>query len=430
MKKIITLILTIAVTSALRAQTPRPADPQSEPIAITNGTIHVGNGEIIENGTVLFNEGKITSVTTGSNADLSGYRTIDASGKHVYPSLLMPSIRIGLEDISAVRPTVDFEEVGDLTPNVRTQIAFNTDSDLLPTFRFNGILVAQVAPQDGLVTGTSSIMMLDGWNWEDATLKKDDAVHVEWPAKSYGPRWWLGETDRRPNDNYEDQVNSIIDLIKDSKAYAAMDNVPKQNLKLEAMKGVISGDQSLFVQANRAEQIIEAITRLKEVGVPKVVLVGGEDVYYAKDLLIEHNIPVVLDNVHRRPAREDEDVDFPYRLPGLLADEGIKVSLRHSGMLSRGRNLPFYAGTAVAYGVDREEALKMITLNTAEILGVDDILGTIEEGKDATLVISEGDILDMRTSMITEAFIQGRNVIIEGKQQVLFERFKEKYQEE
>jgi imidazolonepropionase-like amidohydrolase len=425
MKKLL-IIFIICFGFGLNAQPPKPADPQSGPIVIKNVTIHIGNGQIIEKGYVAFDQGKITLVGTGSFPEVDNQQVIEGNGQHVYPGLIMPATRLGLEDIAAVRATLDYQEVGSITPHVRSQVAFNTDAEILPTYRFNGILVAQSSPSGGLVSGTSSVMMLDAWNWEDATLKKDDAVHIDWPSKTFGPRWWRGETERRPNINYESQVNSILELIDQARSYHNGDR-SSINLKLEAMKGVLNGDQNVFVYADNASSIIEAISSLKEKGLNKIVLVGGEDAFYVKEFIAQHNVPVVLDNIHRQPAREEEPVDFPYQLPALLTEAGVKVSLRHDGMLSRGRNLPFYAGTAAAYGAGKEEALKMITSNAADILGVGDRLGTIEKGKDATLLLVEGDLLDMRGSVITNAFIQGRDVQVDGKQQVLYERYKEKY---
>jgi imidazolonepropionase-like amidohydrolase len=426
MKNIYTYItLSICALSVL-AQTPKPAGLQTSPIAITNATIHVGNGEVINNGTVLLVAGKIQSVGSGNIELPEGTEIIVADGKHVYPGLIMPTTRLGLEEVGAVRATRDYQEVGSITPNVRSQIAFNTDSEILPTYRFNGILTAQVAPSGGFVTGTSSIMMLDGWNWEDATYVKDDAIHINWPSKTFGPRWWRGETARRDNDNYDDQVKMITDLFDDAKAYhsGAKEEI---NLKLEAVKGVLDGTQKVFVYADAASSIVAAVTTLNELGIDQIVIVGGEDTYYVRNLLAERDVPVILDNIHRRPARDDEPIDWPYRLPGLLQEAGVKVALRHSGMLARGRNLPFYAGTVAAYGVSEEEALAMVSSNTADILGVGDKLGTLEQGKDATLIISSGNILDMSTSIVEKAFIQGRDVEIEGKQQVLYERYMEKY---
>ena len=428
MKRILVILYTLCAGLMALAQPPKPADPQSGPIAITNVTIHVGNGQVITNGFVSFSDGKITEIGMGSPQSITGVEVIDGMGEHLYPGLIMPSIRIGLEDISAVRATRDFQEVGAIVPHVRSQVAFNTDSEMLPTYRHNGILTAQVAPSGGFVAGTSSVMMLDAWNWEDATYEKDDSVHINWPQKSFGPRWWRGETERRPNKNYQDQVNAIISLFDEAKAYFDGNSDPV-NLKLEAMRGVIEGVQSVWVYADDATSIIEAITSLKEKEIKNIVLVGCRDAYYVKELLVDNNIPVVLDNIHRRPSREEEPVDWPYQLPGLLTEAGIKVSLRHNGMLARGRNLAFYAGTAAAYGMDKEDALKMITSNTASALGIGDRLGTLEVGKDATLILVKGDILDMRSSILRKAFIQGRDVSIDGKQQELYKRFKEKYTE-
>lgn len=429
MKKTLMIIL-VLISTASWAQVPKPAEPQRKPIAIMNATIHVGNGDVIENGLITFERGKIKNVgeTDRIRLDRRAYDIIDVEGKHVYPGFILPSSRLGLEDIGAVRATRDYDEVGTITPNVRSQIAYNTDSEMIPTFRFNGIALAQVTPDGGLITGTSSIMMLDGWNWEDATYQKDDAIHVDWPSKTLGPRWWKGETERRPNKKYEDQVDAIIQTFKDAKAYHEGAR-PETNLKLQALEGVLKGDQRVFLEANRARQIVAGISKLKELGIEKIVLVGGRDAYYVRDFLKKHDIPVILDNIHRMPSRSEEPVDFPFRLPSLLQDAGIKVALRHVGMLSRGRNLVFYAGTAATYGLTREEALQLITRNPAEIMGIDDRTGTLEANKDANLFISDGDVLDMKENKITHLFIQGRNVELEGKQQQLYKRFKEKYTE-
>lgn len=430
MKKILTTILSLLAAVLAFAQVPAPARPQENPVAIVNATIHIGNGDVIENGIITFVEGKIEAVAeaTAIRVDLGDYEQVDASGKHVYPGFILASTNLGLEEVSAVRATNDDREVGAITPNVRSQIAYNTDSELIPTFRYNGILLAQIAPQGGYITGTSSIMKLDGWNWEDATYVKDDAVHINWPSKTYGARWWLGETERRKNENYNEQVEEIVSTITAAKSYFTMSN-QKKNLKLEAMKGVLEGTQSLFVYADRAEELIASVSTLKDLDIEKVVIVGGRDAYYVREMLVEYDVAVVLDNVHRMPSRPEEPVDFPFQMPGLLAEAGVTVALRHNGMLSRGRNLPFYAGTAAAYSAEKEEALQMITLNPARILGIDDRAGSLEEGKDANILISEGDILDMKSSIITDAYIMGMKLNLDGKQQKLYKRYKEKYAE-
>lgn len=406
------------------AQIPAPAAPQTEPIAIVNGTAHIGNGEVIENAVILLENGKIISVSD-DDSDLQGYRRLDASGKHIYPGLISPVIALGLVEVEAVRATLDEREVGDFNPHIRSIIAYNTDSEAIPTMKFTGIQIAQITSRGGRVTGTSSIVQLDAWNWEDAIYKNNDGVHVNWPALSFGPRWWKGETERRENENYQEQVDELIGFIQDARSYHELQPEEK-NLKLEAMKEVFTGDKQLFVSANRTEQIIEAIQSLKELEIANMVLVGGADAWYVKDLLKENNIPVLLTDVHRTPNRTEDDVDLPYRLPAILHNEGILVGLTYRDIRSA-RNLPFYAGTAAAYGVDKEEALAMITSNTAKILGIADKTGTLEAGKDANLVISSGDLLDMRTNNIEYSFIQGREVDLTALQQRLYQKYKDKY---
>lgn len=427
MIKYIKTILLALTAIAVQAQVPQPADAQSEPIAIVNATAHLGNGQVIQDAVIAFEQGKLTLVADASTRpDLSGHRVIEADGKHVYPGFILPKSTLGLVDINAVRPTRDFSEVGDYTPHVRSLIAYNTDSELIAALRFNGILLAQSTPTGGRISGTSSIMMLEGWNWEDAAYHADDGIHVSWPALSFRARWWLGETGRRKNDRYAEQVKELLTFLRDAKAYAEKPTTRK-NLLLEATRSLFTGEKQLFVEANNAAVIVEAIGSLKETGVQKIVLVGGQDAWRVKDLLVQENIPVLLNEVHSRPNRDDEDIDLHFRMPGILTEAGIKVGLMYRGLQSS-RNLPFFAGSAAAYGMDREEALKLITSNTAEILGIDDRSGTLEVGKDAILFISQGDALDMRTSKIEMAFIQGKVLELEGKQQVLYNRFKEKYE--
>ncbi|MEQ9306846.1 MAG: amidohydrolase, partial [Marinoscillum sp.] len=297
------------------AQVPAPADAQSEPIAIMNGTAHLGNGEVIENSIITFADGKIQTVAdaTTVRVDLTGYKQIDASGKHVYPGLILPMTNLGLEEVSAVRATVDDNETGSINPNVRSAIAYNTDSEIIPTMKFNGIQIAQVAPRGGRIPGTSSIMQLDAWNWEDALYKLDDGVHLNWPSVSFGPRWWRGETERRVNEDYDDQVEEVVQLLKDTKSY--MDAGPdKTNLKLEAMVPVLTGEKQLFVDADQPNEIIEAIQTLKEAGVPSIVLTSASGVWYVRDLVKEQNIPVLLADVHRIPDSKSDDYDMPYKL--------------------------------------------------------------------------------------------------------------------
>ena len=430
MKKLLTIIAALTAVAGY-GQNPAPAKPQTKTIALMGGTVHIGNGQVIPNGVVLFSKGLITNVVDGTlvRLDLSNVETIDVSGKHVYPGIISPAATVGLEEIEAVRATVDKQEVGVLNPNVRSLIAYNTDSEIIPTIRNNGVLLTQAIPQGGTVSGSSSVMMADGWNWADAVLKKDDGIWVNWPV--YFSRQFNFEdftTVIKKNEKRDEAIAALQATFADAKAYAAIANPSPVNLKLESMRGLFSGKQNLYVRADYAKDLIEAVTFAKAMGIPKVVLVGGEEANRAVTFLKENNVPVILSALHRLPNREDEDVDLPYRMPGILQKAGILVSLSYADEWWRTRNLPFQAGTAVGFGVtDREEALKMITSNTAKIMGIDNLVGTLEKGKQATLFVSAGDALDMRTNKIEQVFIQGRNVNLDDRHKRLYEIYKAKY---
>jgi imidazolonepropionase-like amidohydrolase len=415
------------------SQVPEPVNNQRESIVLINGTIHVGNGNVIENGAIAFENGKITYVGNNfSKSQFSSYKIIDVDNKEVYPGLIIPNSRVGLEDISAVRATVDHTELGDINSNIRSLIAYNTDSEMISTFRFNGVLLAQVTPSGGLITGNSSIMMLEGWNWEDAVYKADEGIHINWPRKFFPPNPWRGSTEFTENPNYKSVINLLDKFLIDSRIYYNK-NPETINLKLEAMKNVYRGTKKIYLHVETRDQIIESVQLLKKRGIDNLVLVGVSDAYYALDFIKENNLPVLLDNLHRVPSRNHEDVDLPYKLPYILHREGILVGLTAGSgrrvSLHGNRNLPFLAGTASAYGLGKEDALKMVTLNTSKILGIDKITGSLEEGKDANIVVSSGDILDMKSSKVELAFITGRKINLDGKQQVLYDRFKRKYSE-
>ena len=423
---IIILLLTLAIQA--NAQVPVPASKQTKPVALTNGTAHLGNGQVIENAVITFDSGKLTNVADGKmiRMDMARYDVIDLKGQHVYPGLILPYTEVGLQEISAVRATRDYSETGSFNPHVRAIIAYNTDSEITPTFRSNGILLAQIASQNGILAGSSSIVQLDAWNWEDAIVREDDGIYLNWARMMNAPSRWNPTVKVEKNKNYEKFYTELGRNFKE--AYAYYQTKPtKTNVKLEAMKGLFDGTKNLYLAVDQAKAIVEAINFAQYNHVKNIVLVGGRESWLVKDFIKENEIPVLLNTVHRLPSREEADVDMPFKLPGLLTKEGIPVGLYHSGMLANARNLPFLAGTAAAHGMDKEEALMLITSNTADIMGIADRVGTLEVGKDATLVVSEGDLLDMRTSKVTHAFIEGRKIDLNDKQKALYHKFKEKY---
>lgn len=428
-KGLLIVLISVYHFTIFAQSVPTPAKSQSKPILLTGGVAHLGNGKVIENSSIGFENGKITLIESGtSNIDQSKYEVIDVKGKHIYPGFIAPNTTLGLGEIGAVRATNDFNEVGAINPNVRSIISYNADSRVTPTVRSNGVLLAQITPQGGILTGSSSIVELDAWNWEDAAYKMDDAIHLNWPRLIIKKGWWAEDEPNERNDKYLKAISDIEQLFDEAKAYAEINHTEK-NLRLEAMKGLFDGSKQLFIQANYIKEILSAIDFANKYKV-KMVLVGGDDAWMVTDELKKNNIPVVLGEVHALPGRREDDIDLPYKLPAILQKEGILYCLSGAGRNWEQRNLMFQAGTAAGYGLTKEEALMSITSNTAKILGINDRVGTLEKGKDATLFISEGDALDMKTSIIQIAFIRGKQIDLGNKQKDLYKKFASKYGQE
>ena len=429
MKYKILPILTL-LASAVAAQVPAPAPPQGRPVLLTGATLHVGNGTVIEQAAVAFDQGKITYAGPAAGAPAANGEKIDVSGQHIYPGLIQPNTQLGLKEVESVRATLDEREVGQLNPNVRTLVAYNTDSDVLPTIRANGVLLVQVTPQGGTISGQSSVMQLDAWNWEDAVLKADDGLHLSWPAII--PASSPGMADPNAADlarAREKLVQDLAVLFQEAAAYGK-GSFSRQNFKLAAMQGLFDGSKKLYLHAHNAKEIIEGLRFAQKAGVKSMVLVGGRDAWRITGFLRDNQIPVILSGVHALPGYAGDDTDLPYKTPYLLQQAGILYGLDYSASLHGTRNLPFIAGTAVAHGLTKEQALMAITANTARILGIDAQVGTLEAGKQATLVVSTGDLLDMRSNNVTHAFIQGRKINLTDKQKYLYQKFKEKYEAE
>ena len=423
-------IIILAIGLVANAQQ-TPANKQTKSILILNGTAHLGNGKVIENSAIGFKDGKITLVADARLIRLANGAydiTIDASGKQVYPGFIAPNSTIGLVEIDAVKASDDESEIGEINPHIRSLIAYDANSKVVEAARPNGILMAQITPRGGTISGTSSIVQLDAWNWKDAVLKENDGIHLNFPSTITRTGWWAEPGGLEPNKEYLKQVEEINAFISNSKAYSA-DSSKERNLIFESMKGLFDGSQTLFIHADEEKQIIDAINLAKVNGIKKMVIVGGFNAYKSADLLLKNNVAVLLRNTHDMPESDDQDVNLPYKMAKILIDKGVLVGLENSGDMERMkiRNLPFLAGTCAAFGLDKEQALELITSNTAKILGIDNQCGTLEQGKDATLFISEGDALDMRTNKLTHAFIQGRMISLETHQTQLYEKYKEKY---
>ena len=427
---IFTVLLSLHLTTEVFSQNPAPAQSQTRPIVLTGATIHIGNGQIIENGVVAFDKGIITqvgavgSVQAGSNAE-----TIDVKGKHIFPGIIALNTTIGLQEIASVKATLDYNEVGQINPHIRALVAYNTDSEVIPTLRGNGILLSQAVPQGGLISGSSSVFYTDGWNWEDAVLKTDDGIWLNWPpflASSFNNEDFTSSVKR--NEKRQEVIDQIRLTFSDAKAYTENPGTGPVNLRLAAMKPLFTGTANLYVRAKYAKDIIESTRLFKDLGVKKIVIVGGDESYKVAAFLRENAIPVVLNSTHRLPEGTDENVYLPYELPGLLHKAGVKVAISYEDQWWRTRNVGFLAGTAAGFAdISPEDALQFVTRNPAEILGVGNVVGTIEKGKQASFVVSAGDILEMRGNNISMIFIKGGKVNTDDKQKRLYEKYKMKY---
>ncbi|MFB9051899.1 amidohydrolase [Formosa undariae] len=423
--KIIVLVGLLCGSFSWAQQTPAPA--QKEAIVIEGATAHLGNGKIIENSLIMFEGGTLTFVGDAKMKIARKGKKIDGTGKHVYPGFIAPTKALGLTEINAVRASKDEDEIGEFIPHVRSLIAYNAESKVVESMRPNGVLIAQITPQGGEISGTSSIVQLDAWNWEDAAVKVDDGIHLHWPNSF---RYNRAASAYKPNENYQKEITKIRSFIQNSKAYG--ETVSKEeNAPFKAMQGLFNGSQNLYVYANGEKEIIDAITLAKHENIKNIVLVGGYEAYKITDFLKQNSIPVLVQATHSRPKSEDEDYDLPYKLPKLLSDAGLLVGIQNADSENfQTRNLPFYAGQVAGQGLDKEVALSLITGNTAKILGIADTYGTLETGKSATLFISEGDALDMRTNVLIKAFIDGRDISLESHQTELWKRYMGKYESE
>ena len=420
---IVIALLTGFYQTGLAQQTPAPA--QTETISITGATAHIGDGTVVENCTLIFEQGKITAL--GANIAPKG-KVIDASGKHLYPGFIAPGKSLGLIEVNAVRASNDQDEIGGIIPHVRSLIAYNAESKVVESMRPNGVLLGQATPKGGRISGTSSIVQFDAWNWEDAAVKVDDGIHLNWPNTFRRGRWWMGEPrGYQPNKEYKEQVEEVLTFLKNASVYGK-GKAESVNPAFEASQGLFDGSKRLYVYAQDEKQIVDAVTALKETGITHLVLVGGYHAHRITDFLKTNNVPVLVNFTHSLPEFDDDDYDLTYKLPKMLVDAGLLVGLQNADASNfQTRNLPFYAGQVVGQGLDKEVALQLISGNTAKILGIDDNYGTLAVGKSATLFVSEGDALDMRGNQLTHAFIDGRELSLETHQTELWQRYMGKY---
>ena len=424
MKKTVFILYLVSCFSLIGQETPAIANNKN--ILLLDGTAHIGNGNYIKRSAIAIKDGKITLVENAlvKTIDTSGYdQVIRIKGKHVYPGFIACNSTIGLMDIEAVRASRDSYEVGEFNPNVRSIIAYNTDSKITPTVRSNGVLMGQICPKGGTISGSSSVVHFDAWNWEDAVVSLDEGIHLNWPKYNS-----LVDTASFSND-YQRALNSISSFFSRAKAYNNELNNSYFNIKLNALKGIFNGEQQLYVHVNFVKEINDVIQFKKDFKLQRLCVVGGADSWMIAKRIKENNISIMLPRTHRLPNYSHQDIHLPYCTAGVLANEGVLFCIQNAGDMQEmiTRNLPFMVGTAIAYGLDYEKGVSAISLNAAKILGIDHTVGSIEEGKDATLFISSGDAFDVKTNNVEYAFIKGRLISLENDQIRKYKKYKKKY---
>ena len=414
-----------ATVASCSAEIPGPA--QTRPVVLKNATIHPVSKDSIERGMLLFDDGVITEIGTTVTVP-KGARIIDLTGRHVWPGLIEAHSHTGLVEIPAVRATVDTAESGTLNPNVVAATSVNPDSEVIPVTRAGGVLIALTAPSGGLISGRASVLQLDGWTTEEMTLLKNAALMIRWPEIRPG----------RDNEHDDPMEESVVDrlreLFEEARAYrkARQADASRQrfDIRLESLGPVIDGDIPVMVTAHNESAIQMSVAFAVEQGL-RLIILGGHDAVLCARLLKQHRIPVIVDSVHRVPRRRDEPVETCYTLPGRLQQSGIRFCISGSDRERtwNARNLPFHAGTAVAYGLPEADAIRAITLSAAEILGIDDRVGSLDPGKDATLIVTTGSPLET-TSDVTIAWIQGRAVDLNNRHKHLYSKYRTKYARE
>jgi imidazolonepropionase-like amidohydrolase len=429
--------------AALAQDLTRRAPDQDAPIALVHARVHTIAGGVIEDGYVFFDRGRIERVGPMSEgpAFTATTRIIDLRGRHVSPGLISPWTQMGLGEIGAVRAMRDFAETGAVKPEVVAAVSVNPDSWLMPVARSNGVLAFGVFPQGGLVTGRASVITADGWTWEDLTVRRDAGLVVAWPVVRTIRAPWMDLREEEQARRSQESVQRLRETFRAAAAYlAARDRsladpsapAVAEDIRWEAMRGVLAPAEGaerrpVFIEAQEYEQILGAVAFAREFGL-RAVIVGGRDAHLCADLLRRHDIPVIINSPLTMPRRDDSPIDEVYALPVRLREAGVRFALASGEETPHERNLPYAAAICVAHGLDHGAALRAITLDAARILGVDDRLGSIEPGKDATLIVTDGDPLEVTTHTLM-AFIAGRSIDLSNKQRELADKYREKYRQ-
>lgn len=422
-------------TTLAFASTVNPAKRPAAPVLLKGGDVHTVSGAVLPKTDLLLVDGKFAAVG-GTFKAPANTQVIDVTGKRIYPGLITASTTVGLEEISSVRATVDTREVGTINPNVRAQNAFNPDSEMIPVTRANGVLTVLAHPAAAsdqghprnLIAGRSALMRLDGWTWDDMTIRGTVGLHVYWPLMPArrGPPPAPGARDA-----YKESLAALRQAFDTARAYltAKAGSPAETDLRWEAMIPVLKREQPVFVHADDIKQISAALDWARAENL-QMILVGGADAWRVADRLKAADIPVIIDGTHNLPQRRDDGYDDVYANAGKLHAAGVRFCIANSGDTTGGatnaRNLPYEAAMAAAFGLPPAEALKAITLYPAQILGVGGELGSIETGKRATIIVTNGDPLEIPTQ-VEMAFIDGARIELRSRHTELYDKYRRRY---
>ena len=406
--------------------------------AIVGARIVPVTGPVIESGTVVIRDGKIESVGTGTSVP-SGAERIDGQGLSVYPGMIDAFTRMGLAEIpQGANATMDMNETGSMNANAKAITGINPHSSHINVTRVNGITTVLSAPGGGTVAGQSAVINLNGSTQADMAVVPQTGLVINFPrialfsgfTPGVGPNAVDFNTAQKRRD---EQVDELRKIFTDSENYArakdayAKDNrlpYPKTDIKLEAMVPYIRRELPVFLTVERERDIRAALKFLADTNL-RGVIVGGQDAHLVADELKRQNVPVIFTHIYSLPPRPDDPYDYLFAGPSKLQRAGIKFAVSTGDQGAEVRDLPYHAGLAGAYGLPREEALKAVTIYPAEILGIADRAGSLEAGKIANVVVTDGDILDPRTN-IKHMFIGGRLIPLTSRHTELFDSFKDR----
>lgn len=425
MKKIANILFACAlvmIATHAFAQSPKG---KGGTFALTNATIETVTKGTIANGTVIIRNGKIEAV--GANVPVpAGAQVIDCKGQFIYPGMIDASTHIGLKEIGSIPTATDEGDYGDIIPQMKALTAINPNSAVIPVTRVSGVTTALAVPQGGVMPGTASLVNLHGYT-PDQMYAGFDGVVLNFPSSSR-----RGGFDRRTDDEikkaFDKAIATMNNVWEKAIQYHKLDSATKGNgvtyyPELQAVLPVVRGEMSLLIEVDAAKDIKEALKWVKDKKIKKVILTGVQEGWRVADEIAKAKIPVITGPVIAIPSREYDRYDAVYANPGLMKKAGVTVAIasQESGM-SNYRNLPYHAGFAVAYGMNKEDALKAITIVPAEIFGVSDKLGSVEVGKSATLFVTDGDPFETKTQ-VKQVFIGGWQMPMESRHTLLYDEF-------